>query len=107
MTRDVVTISKGATVQEAAQLMVRHGISGLPVLDADQHLVGVLSTTDLLRRTRDRIGRPWWHGRSGARRDGRRVGPVMTAPAVTVRPDAPLVAAAERMEQHRITRLPV
>jgi len=107
MTRDVVTISKEATVQEAARLMVRHGISGLPVLDADHQLVGVLSTTDLLRRTRERTGRPWWHGWSRAGRDSRRIGPVMTAPAVTVRPDTPLVAAAERLEQHRITRLPV
>jgi len=47
MTSPVVTISPGATVDQAIHTMLSHGISGLPVLDGDR-LVGIVTKTDLL-----------------------------------------------------------
>ena len=50
MTRDVISIDPDATVLQAARLMLQHHISGLPVIDKDGNLVGVLSEGDFLRR---------------------------------------------------------
>ena len=50
MSRPVITIRPGALIAEAAQLMLKHRISGLPVLDAAGELVGIVTEGDLLRR---------------------------------------------------------
>jgi CBS domain-containing protein len=49
MTRDLVTISPGATAREALELMRQHGHAALPVVDEGGRLVGLLTETDLLR----------------------------------------------------------
>jgi CBS domain-containing protein len=61
MTRDVVTVRPNQTLQQAAQLMLERGVAALPVVDADGHVLGVVSEADLVRpdemaeqRTR------WW-----------------------------------------------
>ncbi|AAM02303.1 CBS domain-containing protein [Methanopyrus kandleri] len=51
MSSPVITISPGATVLDAAQTMLVHGVSGLPVLDGDR-LVGMITKTDLLELVR-------------------------------------------------------
>lgn len=48
MTSPAITISPGATVKSAAELMYRRGVKRLPVVDADRHLVGVVSRSDVL-----------------------------------------------------------
>lgn len=50
MTRDVVTVRKGASVETALALMARHHISGLPVVDVDDRLVGIVTERDVLLR---------------------------------------------------------
>lgn len=47
MTREVVTVRYDETIRRAARLMDRHGISHLPVVDADGRAVGIVSSTDL------------------------------------------------------------
>jgi CBS domain-containing protein len=49
MTEDPVTISQDATVGEAAQTMLIHKIGGLPVIDQDQNLVGIITESDIFR----------------------------------------------------------
>jgi len=49
MTVDPIVIGANAPLDEAADLLDRHGISGVPVVDAAGSLVGVLSQTDLIR----------------------------------------------------------
>lgn len=49
MHRDVVTTTRNAPLSEAAALMVDHRIGGLPVLDAKQRVVGVITETDIFR----------------------------------------------------------
>jgi CBS-domain-containing membrane protein len=53
MSRDVVTISAGDTVHEALQLMGENRVSALPVINAHDNCVGILSTSDLVDMTRD------------------------------------------------------
>ena len=57
MTRDVISIDPDATVLQAARLMLQHHISGLPVIDKDGNLVGVLSEGDFLRRSETKTER--------------------------------------------------
>jgi len=54
MTRKVLSVAPEETVEHAANLMLRHGISGLFVVDAKGTLCGVVTEGDLLRR--DEIG---------------------------------------------------
>ena len=50
MTRSVVTVTQDATIVDAAKLMLRHRISGVPVVDREGRLVGIITEGDLLRR---------------------------------------------------------
>ena len=51
MTRDVVTATPEMTVQDVAKLMINHRISGVPIVDGDRQLVGIVTEGDLLRRS--------------------------------------------------------
>jgi CBS-domain-containing membrane protein len=49
MTRDVVSVHADTEIQVAAELLSRHGITSLPVLDDDDRVIGILSEVDLIR----------------------------------------------------------
>lgn len=94
-----IVISANMPLDEAADLLDRHGISGAPVVDAAGSLVGVLSQTDLVRaRSTEYLWANW---------SGLAVRHLMTTPAVTVERSTPIVIAAARMERQRIHRLVV
>ena len=99
MTRDPLTIGEDAPLPDAAELMDTFEITGLPVVDADGCLVGVLSQTDLVRAAATRHLWAGWPGLA--------VRHLMTSPAITVRADCPLEDAARLMERERIHRLVV
>lgn len=118
MTRNVVSIDPDATVLQAARLMLQHRISGLPVIDADGTLVGVLSEGDFLRRreTETERRRSRWleflmgPGRIAAEYShthGSKVGEVMTQDVRTADEDSALEDIVEMMERHRIKRVPI
>jgi CBS domain-containing protein len=118
MTRAVISIAPDATVLQAARLMLQHHISGLPVVDQDGKLVGVLSEGDFLRRreTRTEHKRSRWleflmgPGRIAAEYShshGSKVSEVMTTDVQTVADDTPLEEIVELMERKRIKRVPV
>jgi CBS domain-containing protein len=54
MTTPVITATPEMTVKEVADLMAQHWVSGVPVIDRDGHLVGVVSESDLLERMEPR-----------------------------------------------------
>jgi CBS domain-containing protein len=118
MTRNCITIAPDATVEEAVNLMLSRGISGLCVVDKKGELAGMLTEGDLLRR--DEIGtqrhRPWWlrllasPARQAAdftRANGRHVRDVMTENVISIGQDAPLEQVVATMEKNSIKRLPV
>ena len=118
MTRDVISIAPDATVLQAARLMLQHHISGLPVVNKDGRLVGVLSEGDFLRRreTRTEHKRSRWleflmgPGRMAAEYShshGSKVAEVMTAEVHTVDEVTALEDIVELMEHKRIKRVPV
>ena len=99
MAVDPIVIGANMPLDEAADLLDRHGISGAPVVDAAGSLVGVLSQTDLIRaRSTEYLWANW---------PGLAVRHLMTTPAVTVERSTPIVIAAARMERQRIHRLVV
>jgi CBS domain-containing protein len=118
MSRGLISIGADAPVEEALRLMLDHHISGLPVLDAGGALAGMLTEGDFLRRAElgtDRRHPRWLEFLLGpgliageyTRAHGRKVGEIMSQPAVTIDAQAPLATAVELMERHRFKRLPV
>jgi len=118
MTSPVVSVELDATVMQAAQIMLQKRISGLPVVDKDGHLVGIVTEGDFLRRaeTGTERRRPRWleflvgPGRLAdeyTHSHSRKVEDVMTRDPVIVSEDAPLEAIVDVMERHQIKRLPV
>jgi len=99
MVLDVIVIRANAPLEQAAELMDRHHVSGLPVVDGAGTLVGVVSQTDLVRaRSTEYLWTNW---------PGLSVRHLMTSPPITVRRSTPLTDAAARMERHHIHRLVV
>ena len=50
MTHNVISVQPEATILQAADLMLQHRISGLPVIDSDGHVVGIVTEEDFLQR---------------------------------------------------------
>jgi len=118
MTPSVIAIRPDDTVAEAARRMLRHHISGLPVVDAEGNLVGIFTEGDFLRRseTGTERRRPHWlelllgPGRvieDHVHSHGRKVEEVMTEELYTIGEDTPVEDIVQLMEEHRIKRLPV
>ena len=118
MTRQVITIAAGASIVDAANIMLDKHISGLPVVDQAGRLVGIVSQGDFLRRaeigTQRKRGR-WLKfllgpGRAASdfvRERGRKVGEIMTPDPCTVTEDAKLEDIVALMERNHVKRLPV
>jgi CBS domain-containing protein len=102
MTLDPVAIRMDATVEQAEELLREHRITGLPVVDAEGRLVGVISQTDLLY-----LAAPSVRALIRRHESGIRVGEVMSAPPVTIDAAAPLIDAARRMDRDHLHRLVV
>jgi CBS domain-containing protein len=100
MTIDPVTVAVDASVEEAEDLLRRHRITGLPVVDADGLLVGVISLTDLLYLAQPTVG-----ALIRGRESGIRVGEVMSVPPVTIDTTATVRDAARAMDADRLHRL--
>jgi CBS domain-containing protein len=99
MTPDPVSILESASLAEAAKILDSKKITGLPVVDPNGSLVGVLSQTDLVRaRANQHLVSNW---------PGLPVGQIMTKPALTIASSASLEEAAKVMEQRRVHRLVV
>jgi CBS domain-containing protein len=99
MALEPIVVRVDATLTEAAQLMDRHHVHGLPVVDHSGSLVGVLSQTDLARaRSTEYLWSNW---------PGLSVRHLMTSPAVTAHRSMPLMQAARKMERRGIHRLVV
>lgn len=116
MTPNVITVTPDSEVREIASLLVEHGISAVPVVDADNRVLGIVSEGDLIRRVESDNGEPrsWWlrlfSGHSAVdyvKSHGRKAREIMTPDPLTVSEDEPLHQIASLLEKHRIKRVPV
>src|SRR5436853_4327868 len=108
MTAPAITIAPDAHCKEAAALMAQHRISALPVVDAEQRLVGIVSEADLLPmeampdpRTQATPLKPRTEPLP------HRVDEVMTEEVISAEEDTDLGIVAQRMMEANVKRLPV
>lgn len=117
MTTTVVKISPDNSVRQAARLMVENHVSGVPVVDDEGRLLGIISEGDLIRRTelcggatasQSDIGlAPEDIAAAYVKRCSWRVGDSMTADPVTIDEDASVTRVAKILQERGIKRLPV
>jgi len=119
MTRDVITIKPDTPVEAIAKLLYEKQISGVPVVDEQNRVVGILSEGDLMAHSAAIGGakpRSWWlrffsdttsRAEEYLKTHGRTAADVMSRSPLTVAPDASLAEVAGLLEKHRIKRLPV
>ncbi|MGW7520112.1 CBS domain-containing protein [Streptomyces sp. NPDC054796] len=126
MTSDVARVGPGATFKQVAAILADRRISGLPVVDKELHVLGVISETDLMARQAtleqrrqdalDRPGQPQWLRRlalpgwarkAAGKAEATTAQQLMSAPAITVGPGDTVTGAARAMARHGVERLPV
>ncbi|MGU7774529.1 CBS domain-containing protein [Burkholderia sp. MR1-5-21] len=120
MTPSVVTATPDMTIYDAARLFVDHHIGGMPVVDANGQVVGIISHSDLLHRVENdtcRGKRPWWlefllsspreQAARYAKEHGHVVRDVMCSEVVSIAEDMPLQQIADLMERRNLKRVPV
>ncbi|WP_405895671.1 CBS domain-containing protein [Streptomyces sp. NBC_00104] len=118
MTPEVIQAHQDTPFKDVARMLARHRISGLPVVDADDKVLGVISETDLMRRQAaqaerdrgDRLRLPALRRKAriaAAKARAMTAGQLMSTPAITVHPEQRVAEAARVMERHHIERLPV
>ncbi len=114
MTTDVVAVNEDAAIEEAIRLLSGHRVSGLPVVDNENHVVGVITEADILSVVGMKkghsfkdivahlLGEPVPGNKTGSI-----VRQVMTSPAICTSPDKGILEVAAILEERRIKRLPV
>ena len=113
MTTEVVTIDRITPFKDIARLLVENHISGVPVLIMGRHVAGVVTEGDLIAARDKSAGtrRSWTgllrHSTDSDRHHRLMAEHLMSAPAITIHPDATIGAAADSMTRHHIKRLPV
>lgn len=119
MTTQVVRARYGTPFKEVARQLAEHRISGMPVVDDNDRVIGVLSETDLMarqaqapdpyraRRRLPVVALTRAARRRAAKAEARTAGRLMTVPPVTVRAEDTVAEAARTMAEQGVERLPV
>ncbi|MEE9523892.1 MAG: CBS domain-containing protein [Thermodesulfovibrionales bacterium] len=114
MTRDVLSVGKYDDISQVVGILADRNISGLPVVDRENHVVGIISEADVISmvgETRDHTFKDLVKRALGhhlpERKQGHMVGDIMNSPAVTIAPDIEISEAVRIMDERRIRRLPV
>jgi CBS domain-containing membrane protein len=114
MTRNVIRIKVDAGFNEVTNLLSEHRISGLPVVDEEDRVIGVITEADVLSMAgmrkehafkdiiRHILGEPL-----AKPKEGKLLRDVMSEPAITTGPDADIREVALRLDEKRIKSLPV
>jgi CBS domain-containing protein len=92
MTRNVYTTSAEASVQEVAQLLSRKNISGVPVIDKDGKMIGIVTEADIIGKVD---------------REGLRAADIMSPEIIAVDEETRVGEIAMLLTEHRIKRVPV
>lgn len=118
MTTDVTTVGLTTTVKEIATLLVNKRISAVPVVDEEQHVIGIVSESDLFHRaeTDTERKRSWWLkvftdtdvlARDYVKSHGLKAEDIMSRVVTSVHENAELAEVADILDTHRIRRVPV
>lgn len=89
MTKAVISVPESATIEDAARLLARQGISGLPVVNKDGKLIGLVTEYDLISKV------------------GQTVGDIMSRGVISVSPETDTEEVSHLLTNQRIRRVPV
>src|SRR5689334_940066 len=89
MTSDVISVSEDSTIENAARILARHRISGLPVLNADGSLTGLVTEYDFISK------------------QGHTVADIMSRGVISVTEDTDVEEVSHLLTNRRIRRVPV
>ena len=121
MTQDVITVRPETLIRELAEIFIAHGISGVPVVDADGKVIGIATESDLIFHSK-RIKVPTFltildsfiflDSPEKMERELRKiaaasVSDVYTSPPLTITPETPLDEIASMMTEKQVHTLPV
>ncbi|MEN6349612.1 MAG: CBS domain-containing protein [Syntrophomonas sp.] len=121
MTRDVITVSPADKVEEVARILVENKISGVPVVDTDQHVLGIITEKDLMIKARELkmpfyltlfdsiifLENPIRFNNELKKYTASKVRDAMTEKVLVVEEDTPLSKIVEIMQDKQINRVPV
>lgn len=121
MSRAVITIDENATVRELASLLLAHNISGAPVLDAEERVIGVVTESDLIFQNKKVhlptavaildaflfLERPEKMEKELKKIAGSKVGDICSRTLISVGPETDLEELATLMAEKKIHTLPV
>lgn len=114
MTGEVVAVTRATGISEVADLLSEHTISGMPVVDDERRVIGIVTEADVLAMAgmkkgstfRDKLKHILGDPLPVTKKD-HTLTEVMTAPAITTTPDADIREVAAVLNEKRIKRLPV
>ncbi len=95
MTRTVITATEDMPLTEVISLLLRWHISGLPVLDGEGRVIGIISEHDLVNLAMD------------GNAEDTTVGEIMTREVVSFHPDDPIADIARCFSERRLRRVPI
>jgi len=121
MTNEVITAAPDTPVAEVAALLDKHRISGMPVVDQEDRVVGVITQSDLVDRARDLelpptislfdlrlvLETPGHFKKRLEKMLGTTVADVMTAEPIAVSPEAAVSQIADLMAKQKVHTIPV
>lgn len=114
MHKDVISVLKFESIINVAHILSEKNISGLPVVDKEHKVIGMITQADILSMVGIRrehtlkdllkhiLGEPL-----SERKIGDIVGDIMASPVVTIKPDANIAKAAQVLDEKKIRRLAV
>lgn len=121
MTKDVITVGPEEKVENVAKLLVANKISGIPVVDRDNHVLGIVSEKDLMVRAGDFkvpfyltlfdsiifLENPIRFNNNLKKYTALAAKDAMTSKVIVVEEDAPVSEVVDIMQKHEINRVPV
>lgn len=121
MTRDVITVRPDDKVDEAAHILLENKISGIPVVDAEEHVVGIITEKDLMVKAGELkvpfyvtlfdsiifLENPMRFNNEIKKYAASRVKDAMSSKVFTVEEDTPVSEIVAIMQKRAINRVPV
>jgi CBS domain-containing membrane protein len=115
MTRDVITVGPETDIYDAGRLLIKHKISGMPVVNGNNNVVGIITQADILTIAgvprghvfNDVVMKYILHKPTPQHRDAKVVGDIMTTKVITVTPHTTAKTIAAILDKKGITRVPV
>ncbi len=112
MTRKVITIKRETSVKEIIDILLKNRITGVPVVDDENKIVGIVSESDLIYKETSMPISDYWANRKKFKDEywkikGTKAEEIMTTDVICVGGDTPVEEIATLMIEKRIKRLPV